>query len=252
MISTVVLTKNEEKNIVDCLESILFCQEIIVIDDNSTDRTREIVESYIKINPKIKLFTRELGTNFSAQRQFGIDKSKFDWILFVDADERISKELAEEIRENIENNSNLGGFLIPRKDVMWGKMLMHGETGNIKLLRLFNKNYGKLVGSVHEAWQSQKPVGRLINFITHYPHPTISEFLGEINFYTDIRAQELLKKKTKVNFVSIILYPKAKFFKNYFLKMGFLDGIEGFVHALLMSFHSFLVRGKLWLLYQKT
>lgn len=252
MISAIVLTRNEEQNIVDCLDSILFCQEIIVIDDNSTDRTREIVEGYVKSHPKIKIFTRELGTNFSEQRQFGIDKSKFDWILFVDADERISKDLSEEIKINIENIVNAGGFLIPRKDFMWGKMLMHGETGNIKLLRLFNKNHGKLIGTVHETWQTNRSVERLQNPIIHYPHTTISEFLREINFYTDIRANELFKKKAKVNFVSIILYPKAKFISNYILKMGFLDGIEGFVHALLMSLHSFLVRGKLWLLWQRS
>lgn len=140
MITAIILTKNEEENIVDCMEGVMFCSEIIVVDDNSTDRTKELVAGFSRTHPKIKLFTRELGTNFSAQRQFGIDKSKFDWILFVDADERISPELAEEIEESVENNSQLGGFLIPRRDFMWGKILEHGETGNIKLLRLFNKN----------------------------------------------------------------------------------------------------------------
>lgn len=146
----------------------------------------------------------------------------------------------------------LGDFLIPRKDFMWGKMLAHGETGNIKLLRLFNKKNGKMVGTVHETWQTQKAVKTIQNSILHFPHPTISEFLREINFYTDIRAQELFNAGKKAKFVSIILYPKAKFLNNFFIKRGFLDGIEGLVHALLMSFHSFLVRGKLWQLSQKS
>lgn len=251
MITTIILTKDEEKNIVDCIESTMFSSEIIVIDDNSNDRTQEIVKNFSKTHPKIKLFLRELGTDFSAQRQFGIDKSKNDWILFLDADERITPDLATEIKENVTESTTQGGFLIQRKDFMWGKMLAHGETGRIKLLRLFNKKNGKLIGKVHERWESSKEVGYLQNPILHYPHPIVSEFLKEINFYTDIRAVELHKNGKRAGFLSVIVYPKAKFFKNYFLKAGILDGMPGLVHALLMSFHSFLVRGKLWQLSHK-
>ncbi len=252
MISVIVLTKNEEKNIIDCIESILDFDEIIVIDDNSTDRTAQLVKNLSKIHSKIKLFARALDNNFSAQRQFGIDKSKNDWIFFVDSDERITNELRDEINENIIENSPYAGFLIPRVDFMWGRKLAHGETGNIKLLRLFNKKKGNLRGKVHESWITKKAVGRLKNPILHYPHPTVSEFLKEINFYTDLRARELYDNKNKVNFLSILVYPKAKFFVNFILKRGFLDGNAGLVHAILMSFHSFLVRGKLWLLWQKS
>lgn len=252
MITAIILTKDEEENIVDCIESVLFCQEIVVIDDNSTDRTQELVNKFSKSYPKIKLFTRKLNRDFSAQRQFGIEKSKFDWILFVDADEKITEELAIEIQEKIEENKSLSGFLIKRVDFMWGRQLNHGETGNIKLLRLFNKNDGKLIGKVHEKWQTKKPVESLEHPILHYPHPEISEFLNEINFYTDLRADELYKAGEKSNSFSIVAYPFAKFIKNYILKLGFLDGMPGLIHALLMSFHSFLVRGKLWFLWQRT
>jgi|SRR3989344_2180672 len=248
MISAVVLTKNEEKNIVDCLESILFCDEIIVIDDNSTDRTTELIERFDK---EIKIFKRSLAGNFSLQRQFGVEKATNDWILFLDADERITPELAIEIKENLPTDKNIGGFLIPRVDFMWGKMLRYGETGNTKLLRLFNKNKGELRGRVHETWVTKESVGVMINSIYHYPHPTISQFLKEINFYTDLRAKELFEQRARANFLSIILYAKGKFIINYFLKRGFLDGTAGFIHAILMSLHSFLVRGKLWLLWQK-
>jgi hypothetical protein len=90
------------------------------------------------------------------------------------------------------------------------------------------------------------------NYILHFPHPTISEFLEEINFYTSIRATELYENGIKTSLFQIIVYPKAKFFVNYFLKLGILDGLEGLVFAILMSFHSFLVRGKLWLLWKKS
>lgn len=251
MISAVVIVKDEEKNIVDCLEGILFCDEIIIIDDNSQDRTTEILERYKRDHLKVKVFQRELDNDFAAQRGFGVSKTTNDWIFFVDADERITGDLANEIKENITSNTTQGGFLIPRIDFIWGKQLRHGETGNIKLLRLFNKKKGNIKGKVHETWETKSEVGRLISPILHYPHPTISHFLKEINFYTDLRAKELYDKGVKSNFLSIILYPKGKFFVNYFIKRGFLDGTAGLVHALLMSFHSFLVKGKLYLLWQK-
>ena len=250
MLSAVVIAKNEEKNIVDCLEGLDFCQEIIVVDDYSEDRTMEILESKSKENPKVKVFKRKLGVDFSAQRNYGVEKTTSDWVLFVDADERIAKELADEIKENL-LIPGFAGFLIPRTDFMWGKELEHGETGNIKLLRLFNKNKGSLKGTVHEVWETKSRVGILVNPIKHYPHPTISEFLSEINFYTEIRAKELFDSGVKASLFSIVFYTKGKFIKNYFLKLGFLDGKEGFVHAVIMSFHSFLVRGKLWQLWQK-
>jgi len=251
MISAVVITKNEEKNIVDCLEALKFCDEIVVVDDNSTDRTIELTEMLKKQISTIKIFKRELNGDFSAQRKFGVEKTVNDWVIFVDADERITSDLATEIKENLSGDSDYGGFLIPRIDFMWGKQLRHGETGNIKLLRLFNKQRGNLKGKVHETWETKDKVGILINPIQHFPHPTISQFLREINFYTDLRAKELYENKTRVTFLSIIMYTKGKFFVNYFVKLGFLDGIPGLIHAFLMSFHAFLVRGKLWLLWQQ-
>lgn len=248
-ISVVILTKNEEKNIIDCLDSVIFSDEIIIIDDNSSDRTIDLIENYKLTHKNISIYKRDLSGDFSEQRRFGVSKSRNEWILFVDADEKITPELANEITENI--SDDFGGFLIPRVDHMWGKLLKHGETGNIKLLRLFNKNKGNLEGKVHETWITKNKVGNLQNPILHYPHPTISGFLKEINFYTDLRAKELFESGVKVNFLSIIIYPKGKFILNYFLKLGFLDGIPGLIHATLMSFHSFMVRGKLWLLWQK-
>ncbi len=249
MISALVLTKNEEKNIIDCLETLQFCDEIIIVDDDSKDRTQELIDNYKKTHEEIKVFKRKLDGNFSAQRKFGIEKAENNWILIVDADERISEQLLDEIEESI--SDEFGGFLIRRKDFIWGNELKYGENGNVKLLRLFDKRKGDLRGKVHEVWVTENKVGQLTNPILHYPHPTISEFLREINFYTDIRANELFDNGTRTNFVMIILYPKVKFIMNYFLKVGFLDGIPGLISAIMMSFHSFLVRGKLWLLWQK-
>ena len=242
MISAVILTKNEEDNIVDCIKSLSFANEIIVVDDNSDERTIEIIESLKKKN--IKIFKRDLGKDFSIQRNFGLSKASSEWIFFMDADERVSDALAFEILNFDTNNFN--GFFVRRLDVMWRKCLQHGEVGNINLLRLAKKDAGIWEGKVHERWNVKGKIGSFKNPLMHYPHQNISEFLREINFYTDIRARELYSKKVKAGIFSVIFYPMAKFIVNYFFKLGILDGIEGLVFALMMSFHSFLVRGKLW------
>lgn len=244
-ITAVILTKNEEKNIVDCLESLYWCDERVIIDDFSEDRTVEIVE-----RNGGKVFRRTLHADFAAQRNFGIEKAKGDWILFVDADERVSKKLQEEIAATVKNE-HCNGYLVRRSDYLWNKELLHGETGGIQLLRLGKKGKGEWVGKVHEVWAIKGSIGTLTNAIQHYPHPTIKEFLEELNTYTDIRARELFKKGKRTNLFSIMFYTKGKFFMNYIIKLGFLDGVPGLLHAMLMSFHSFLVRSKLWFLYEK-
>ncbi|RJQ38908.1 glycosyltransferase family 2 protein [Candidatus Microgenomates bacterium] len=246
MFSAVILTKNEENNIKDCIASLSWCNEIIVIDDDSFDKTAEVAR---KLGAKVYL--RSLNKDFSAQRNFGLLKAANEWVIFVDADERVTETLSSEILAfQFSNFNKFSGFFINRKDNIWEKELKHGESGNIKLLRLAKKDAGKWEGAVHERWKISGQTDILSNELIHFPHQTISEFLKEINFYTDIRANELFRKGKKVNIFSIICYPVVKFLQNYFIKFGFLDGLEGFIFAVTMSFHSFLVRGKLWQMLQ--
>ena len=255
MLSAVVLTRNEEKNLVDCIESLSFCDEVVVIDDNSEDRTLEIAKKL-----KAKVFSRLLNGDFASQRNFGLEKAKGEWVLFIDADERVTPSLRDEISKlvagaitQLTNHpiTQYDGFYIKRSDFMWGRELKHGETGSMRLLRLARIGGGRWEGKVHEVWNVKGAVGQLQQPLLHYPHQSIASFLEEINLYTDIRAKELYQKGVRVHWWSVILYPKAKFFLNYILKMGFLDGLPGLIFAILMSFHSFLVRGKLWLLWQR-
>ena len=253
MISVVILTKNEEKNILDCLESISWADEVIIVDDFSEDRTLEVSQSS-PFKKKLKIFKNKLNDDFSYQRNFAMAKAMHEWILFVDADERVTKDLREAINTVLiddKNNPKYNGFFIKRKDFMWGKLLAHGETGNIKLLRLGRKGKGIWQNKVHEEWVIEEELDTLDGYFIHYPHPTVSEFLSEMNFYTTLKAKELYEKGVKVKIWDIVLYPKGKFLQNFLFKLGFLDGIEGFLFAILMSFLSFLVRGKLWILWRK-
>lgn len=247
-ITVVILAKNAEKEIEECIKSVAFSSEIIVIDDDSIDKTALTAK---KLDAAV--YTRSLSNDFSAQRNFGLTKATQEWVLFIDTDERVSEQLASEILFLTSQVLNdVSAYYVRRIDTMWGRKLLHGETGNIKLLRLAKKESGEWKGVVHEEWKVHGKIGELKHPLLHYPHQTVAEFLQEINFYTDLRAKELFAKKIKVNWGSIIIYPLGKFLVNYIGKQGFRDGIQGFLIAIFMSLHSFLVRGKLWQLWDKT
>ncbi|MFA6016549.1 MAG: glycosyltransferase family 2 protein [Patescibacteria group bacterium] len=253
-LSAVILTKNEEKNIERCLRSLDFCDEIIIVDDYSTDNTKNQISKIKKKNDKlkIKILENNLKNDFAQQRNFAMSKASNEWILFVDADELVTNELRFEIlNSKFENNA----YFIKRRDYFWNRELKHGEVRHVRqigLIRLINKNYGKWMGSVHEVFHTANNIGQLNGFLNHYPHPTLKEFINDVNRYSSIRAEELFNRETKTNVFEILFFPFGKFIYNYFLNMGFLDGPAGFTYAFMMSFHSFLVRAKLYQLINKT
>ncbi|OGK11643.1 hypothetical protein A2768_00930 [Candidatus Roizmanbacteria bacterium RIFCSPHIGHO2_01_FULL_37_16] len=249
-ITSVILTKNEEKNIIRSIKSIQFSDEIIIIDDFSTDRTVEMAEKF-----GAKIYKRKSAGDFAGQRNFAMEKAKNEWVLFIDADETISEQLKSEIELKIKNEklkNKIEGFYLRRRDFFWNKEMKYGETAKIRnqgLIRLVRKGSGKWIGKVHEEFKLKKSVlytERLKNFIDHYPHPTVKEFLQTVNYYSTLRAEELQAKGKKAGILAIIFYPFGKFFLTYVLKLGFLDGAAGFAYAFFMSFHSFLVRAKLY------
>jgi glycosyltransferase involved in cell wall biosynthesis len=242
-LSVVILTKNEEKNIERCLQSVSFADEVIVIDDHSTDKTVEIAKKN-----KATVYEHALDNDFAAQRNFGLQKTEYDWVLFVDADEVVSTDLQKEISQAIVK-SIYEAYKIRRRDFFWGQELKHGETQKVRnngLIRLMIKGSGEWSGSVHEEFYTKANVGMLKKFLDHYPHQTIKEFLESVNHYSTVRARELEKAGTKTNSFEIVLLPFGKFLLNYFLYLGFLDGPAGFAYSFFMSFHSFLVRAKLF------
>ena len=262
-LSAIVLTKNEEENINRCLKSLDFCDEIIIVDDYSTDETISQIENIKnKILPKldktsddkleIKIFQKKLNDDFSSQRNFAMEKARGEWILFLDADEEVSFDLKNEIKKIIEGDNQIKAYYIKRRDFWWGRELKFGEVLKVRnqgLIRLVKKNSGLWQGKIHEKFilfSKKFKTAKLKNFINHFPHQSIKEFLKEINFYSTLRAKELLENGRKTNIFEITFFPLAKFLLNYFLYFGFLDGAAGFGYAFLMSFHSFLVRVKLY------
>jgi glycosyltransferase involved in cell wall biosynthesis len=242
-LSAVILAKNAQDSIEKTLNSVPFCDEIVVIDDYSTDKTVQIVK-----NRGVKVILNHLDSDFSKQRNLAFSHSRGDWLFYVDADEVVTPELTEEIKKIIKNNEK-SAYYIKRRDHFWGRELRFGELLRARrtgFIRLVKKNSGHWSRPVHEEFQTKFQVGRLNGFLDHYPHPTIKGFLEEVNFYSTIRARELQKAGTSTGVFQILAYPFGKFFVNYFLRLGFLDGPAGFVYAFMMSFHSFLVRAKLY------
>lgn len=246
MISAVILTHNNQEMIGDVLETLKWCDERIIVDDNSTDKTLKIVKQY-----NVTIIQHALTDDFAAQRNIGLGKAGGDWVLFVDSDELVTSKLRDEILKQVQDDKYVG-FYISRKDFLFGRELKYGETANVKLLRLAKKNTGEWERAVHEAWNVKaEGVASLRTPLLHYPHSTISEFLTQINRYTTINARVFYNEGKRISAWQIITYPKAKFIQNYIIRLGFLDGTAGFVVAMMMSFHSFLTRSKLWELQQK-
>lgn len=238
-LSAVVLTKNEEQNITACLKSLAWCTEIIVVDDASTDKTVALAK---KLGAKI--FKHTLNGDFAAQRNFGLECAKYDWVLFVDADEAVSKPLAKEIQRVIEDTDCVG-FFIPRRDVWMGRTLEFGES-RVELLRLARKTRAWR-RAVHETWEVEGEVGRLVNHLLHRPHPSLEDFVAHITKYSQMHAGENQREGKTAKLWKIVFYPIGKFIWGFIMRQGFRDGMHGLIYATVMSFHSFLAWSQLWL-----
>lgn len=237
-----MLTQNEADNIKRCLTSVLWCDEIIVID-NSTDETTTLAKNTVPAE-KLRIYPMT-DTDFSVLRNKGLQIASSDWVLFIDADEEVSDALRKEITQQL-LVTTVDAFSIERQDFFLGKWLKHGEARQ-RFVKLGKKTVGVWQRRVHEKWLINN-VGKLQNPLLHYPHPTVGEFLSRINRWTDLDAQEFYVQGKRSAFIQIISYPLAKFIRNYFIKFGFKDGMPGLIMAIMMSFHSFLTRSKLYFL----
>ncbi|OGD05872.1 hypothetical protein A2379_02075 [Candidatus Amesbacteria bacterium RIFOXYB1_FULL_47_13] len=242
MLTAVVLAGNEAKNLPECLKSLSFCDGILLVDDESSDNSVSIAKKH-----GAQTVTRPLDGDFAAQRNFALSNVASGWVLFVDPDEIVTADLAAEILQAVKR-IEFKGYFIRRLDTLWGQSLHHGDQGSIRFLRLGRKGAGEWQGKVHERWVISGQTSGLKNPLMHHPHPTVSDFVNSQNLYSTLRARELFETGVRSNIFQIVFYPIAKFVSLYLFKKGFLDGIPGFISASMMSFYSFLVRGKLYLL----
>jgi glycosyltransferase involved in cell wall biosynthesis len=237
-LSVFIITLNEENDISACLESVKdLAGEIVVVDSGSTDRTLDICRTYTD-----KVFSHPF-MGFSAQKQFALEKAQGPWVLNLDADERVSPELAEEIKSTLTKETpdpSVHGFEIPFKNCFLGKRLHFGAGKFEKHVRLFlksNASYGK--EDVHEGIRVSRIIGKLRAPILHYSYRDVHDYLEKCNSYTSLLARKKFSLGERFHLWHHLRLP-SEFFIRYVLKLGFLDGSVGFTYALLSSYYVWL------------
>jgi len=245
-LSVVIAARNEEKNIQKCLESVKWADEIVIVDDMSTDDTIEICKRYTK-----NIFISDSGGSFHKNKNLGIEKATGEWILSLDADEIIPKELSEEIKKSIQS-SEISGYYLNRKNYFIGKWIRGCGWYPDYIIRLFKKGVTKWPLNIHDVpkIESKDKVSYLKNPFIHYSYSSLYQYFEKFNRYTSRLAQEEYEKGTKVSnknfFLFFLIKPLFWFIRKYFLQRGWKDGFHGFFISFSSGLVVFTTYTKLW------
>ncbi len=240
-LSVTIITLNEEHNIRDALESVKWADEIVVVDSGSTDKTAEICREYTS-----KVFYNK-WPGMNGQKAYAKGLASGDWLLNIDADERVSPELAAEIQNIIKNGSDADGYFIPRKVYYLGRWIEHSGWYPDYTLRFFRTDKGKWAGTdPHDEVVVDGKTGYLKGDIYHFTYRNIEAHVNTMNRFTTIGAAEYEKKGKRSGALDLIVRPPLAFLKKYILKQGFRDGLPGFIIAVSTAYYVFLKYAKLW------
>jgi (heptosyl)LPS beta-1,4-glucosyltransferase len=241
-VSVVVSVWNEEKHLARCLSSVAWANEIIVVDNSSTDKTKEIAKKFTK-----NVFTRPNNLMLNLNKNFGFTKATGDYILNLDGDEEVTDELENEIRSVIETPDSADGYWISRKNIIFGKWIEHGIWWPDRQIRLFKRGKGKFPCiHIHEYVKIDGRVGALTHPYTHYNYESIHQYLTKIDRASSSEALSLWEMKYQIMWYDALRFPVSDFVKIYFAQYGFKDGLHGLVLALLQAFYSFCTFAKVW------
>ncbi len=238
-ISATIITLNEELNLPRAIESLRCCDEILVVDSGSTDRTVEIAEKY---------GARVIEANwrgYAGQKNYASDQAANDWVISLDADEALSEELEAEIWQIKKNGPQFDAYTCPRLAQYLGKWILHSGWYPDRKIRLFDRRRAKWVGEyVHESVMSEGPVGELDGNLLHYTCGSLSEHLKSMDRYTTLAAEEVVARGKPVSTRRLLVDPAWTFVRTYFLQAGYLDGVEGLAIAYMASLYTFLKYAK--------
>jgi len=243
LLSTVLITKNEESNIKKCIDCLIdWVDEIIVFDSGSTDRTTAILEGYG--SAKIRISQVE-WQGFAKTKNLGIETATGDWILSVDADEFITPELKTEILDCIKAPTH-HGYLIPRLLFFCERPVRYGGVYPDYQMRLFRKDAGRFEDTpVHESVKILSKPGKLKNHMLHYSYSSMFDYWDRLNRYTELDAQKKYQQGKKFNFYRVFVLP-LELFKRLFLRLGILDGFPGIFYHVFSAVSSLIKYAKLW------
>lgn len=239
-ISLVVVTLNEEANMERCLRSVPFASEVVVVDSFSTDRTVEVAQ---KLGAHVY---QERWRGYGPQKAFAVSKAKFDWVISLDADEALSPELQKEIESKFASLNPEVGYEIPRRSYHLGRWIHHGGWYPDAQLRLFHRQHSQWsADALHEKVQV-KSKERLQSDMLHWVFEDLSDQVLTNDKYSSLGAGNLAQKGQNFSLLKLIFKPWMKFIECYFLKLGFLDGLPGFIIAAGAGYSIFLRHAKLW------
>ncbi len=243
-LSVVIPTFNCETELINCLKSVMWADEIIVIDMRSTDRTLELAEKY-----NAKIFTRfPTNGNFDSNRKFGMQKATGRWILKLDSDEVLSEKLQENIKNFLsQNDETVNGMNLYNRIFMFGGQVKHGfvksNSHELRLVRNGKWHYNPI--RFHQQITVDGEVGYIDSYYDHYNYRNIFEFILKTNKYTTIDAKFIAKNK-RATVVEVVFAPIKTFVKLYFIQLGLLDGVLGITTSFLFALYNLIEKTKVW------
>jgi glycosyltransferase involved in cell wall biosynthesis len=245
-VTVTVITRDEESNVAAALQSVSWADEIVVIDSGSTDGTVAIARQHAS-----RVEVRD-WPGYSAQKNYAAELASNDWILSLDADERVTPELATEIRAVLSGTPPVGGYRIPRVAWYLGRWVRSTDWYPDYQLRLYDRRAGRWNGRrVHESVDLQGAPGRLRHELQHYAYRDLSHHLATIDRYTTLAAEQSLAEGRRTNGFELFFHPRFAFIRNYVLRGGVRDGEPGLLISKLNSYYVFLKLAKLWELQQR-
>ena len=237
-VSAVVLTKNEESNVTDCLKSVAWASEIIVVDAESTDRTVELAQ---RLTSRVYVVP---WRGFGPQKNFGIEHANGPWIVIIDADERVTVGLRDEIQDLLEKEngsaSHVAGYRVARRNFFYGRWMQHGGMFPDRQLRVFRKDAGRYDDTLlHERLLLKGEVEDLQGLLDHHSVPTIARHVRKMIRYTSLAAREKLKTLRRVTCTHLFWHHVWIIVKTLIVRRGWKDGLPGLIAATFAGFHTF-------------
>jgi len=240
-ISAAIIARNEADNIADAIKSVSFADQVVVADTGSADNTVEIARA---AGAEVYEINFE---GFGNTKNKAFEFCRGEWIISIDADERVSLELAENIQRLIEDGPRYDAYLINRLTYFLGKPVRHSGWYPDYLPRLFRKGRGRYSSNlVHEIMEIDGMIDMVDGLLMHYSYKNLDQYLDKLNEYSSLSAREMLERGRKFNLLDLIFRPPLVFLKMYIFKAGFLDGFNGFILAVLSSYHVFVKYAKLY------
>jgi len=246
-ISVTIIACNEEKRIGECLNSVEWADDIVVVDSGSSDKTVEIAEAH---GARV---IHNAWPGYGAQKQFATSQARHDWILNLDADEHVTDQLAVSIRSTFQNlPESIVAFECNFEHFLMGRWLRHGEAYPDPHIRLFNRHAGDWNSrQIHEHIEISGPTGKLEGSIRHKTVESLAEYIEKINRYTNLQAEIIVKSGKQVTFSQLFSRSLWRFLRGYIFRLGFLDGIAGLTHSMTSTLTSYLKYAKAYELQKK-